>query len=144
MKKKWPSFETWDLDMDTDEGDAEMQRRWELYDREMKELIAKGGVHQDRDGWWIDDATGELIGPDPEIERPLTDQELSRMRPFAEVHPELAESIGRSRGRPKVDAPKKAVTLRLEPDTLARFEAAGSDWRRRMAEILDRAAHYEP
>jgi uncharacterized protein (DUF4415 family) len=138
-KKRWPSFETWDLDMDSDEGDAEMQRRWEVYDREMKVLIAKGGVHQDRDGWWVETATGELIGPDPEIERPLTDEELSHPMTLEEALPEIAESIRRSRGRPKVASPKAAVTLRLDPATVTRFEEKGEDWRRRMADILDKA-----
>jgi uncharacterized protein (DUF4415 family) len=115
-----------------------MQQRWEVYDREVKALIAKGGVHQDRDGWWVDDASGELIGPDPEIERPMTEDELATGRPFVEVFPELAPSIKRGRGRPKAPKPLEAVTLRVDPDTIARFEAAGPNWRRRMAEILDR------
>jgi hypothetical protein len=55
----------------TDEGGDELQRRWEKFDREMRAIIAAGGVHQDADGWWVDDATGELIGPDSSIERPL-------------------------------------------------------------------------
>jgi uncharacterized protein (DUF4415 family) len=137
-KKRWPSFETWDI-QDLPEFDQLMQSRWEAYDREMRALIAKGGVHQDSDGWWVDDASGELIGPDPEIERPLTDEELASAKPFAEVFPELAASIKRSRGRPKVEKPRAAVTLRLDPDTVAAFEASGPDWRRRMAEIIERA-----
>ena len=116
-----------------------MHRRWVIYDQQMKALIAKGGVHKDRDGWWVETSTGELIGPDPEIERPSTREELGKAKPFVEAHPELAASIRRGRGRPKIDAPKKAVTLRLDATTLTRFEAAGPDWRRRMADILDRA-----
>jgi len=76
-EKKWPSFVTWDLG-DSPEDDAEMTRRWEVYDREMKALIAAGGVHQDDDSWWVDTATGELIGPDPDIERPMTSEELAK------------------------------------------------------------------
>ena len=51
-KKRWPSFETWDI-QDLPEFDQLMQSRWEAYDREMRALIAKGGVHQDSDGWWV-------------------------------------------------------------------------------------------
>lgn len=76
--RKWPSFVTRDLG-DSVEDDAEMLRRWEAYNKEMRALIAAGGVHQDEDGWWVDDATGELIGPDPEDERPRTDEELKQM-----------------------------------------------------------------
>jgi uncharacterized protein (DUF4415 family) len=67
-----------------------------------------------------------------------TDAELAEATPFAEAFPGLMESIRRSRGRPRVEAPKAAVTLRLDPATIARFQAAGSDWRRRMANVLDK------
>jgi uncharacterized protein (DUF4415 family) len=139
MTNKWPEFATRDLG-DSDADAAEMDRRWREYDRQMKALIASGGVHQDEDGWWVDNATGEMIGPDPEMERPLTTEELARATPLKEVVPELYEKIQRSRGRPRLDNPKEAVTLRLDPETLARFKAAGKDWRAKMAEALDKAA----
>jgi uncharacterized protein (DUF4415 family) len=138
MTRKWPQFITKDL-MDTEEDAAEMQRRWDVYNREMKALIATGTVHQDEDGWWVDDATGELIGPDPEIERPLAAEDFARMRPMKEVLPDVYESIQRSRGRPPVEKPKEAVTLRIDPDTLKRFKAGGKDWRTKMAKALDAA-----
>lgn len=53
--------------------------------------------------------------------------------------PELYESIQRARGRPRVERPKEAVTLRIDPDTLARFKATGKNWRTKMAEVLDAA-----
>ena len=56
-----------------------------------------------------------------------------------EVLPDLYESIQRSRGRPKIEKPKEAVTLRVDPDTLARFKAGGKDWRTNMAKALDAA-----
>lgn len=139
MAEQWPQFVTKDLG-DSEEDFAEMQRRWTLYDREMKQLIAAGGVHQDEDGWWIDDATGELIGPDPAIERPLTDKELAQARPFEEVFPDLAESIRRGRGRPRLANAKQAVTLRLDPDVVERFKSEGDDWRARMARVLKDAS----
>jgi uncharacterized protein (DUF4415 family) len=140
MASKWPEFVTRDLDMTSDAGYDEMQRRWETYDREMRALIATGTVHQDEDWWWVDNATGELIGPDPEIERPRTDEELARFRPIEEVLPELAEAIRRSRGRPRLANAKQAVTLRLDPDVVERFKSAGDDWRSRMAQILKDAS----
>ena len=78
------------------------------------------------------------IAEDPDDWTP-TDEELANARPFAEVFPELMESIRRARGRPKLEAPKQAVTLRLDPTTLAKFKAAGDDWRTRMAKILEEA-----
>ncbi|MGB3445356.1 MAG: BrnA antitoxin family protein [Xanthobacteraceae bacterium] len=35
----------------------------------------------------------------------------------------------RSRGRPKVENPKEAVTLRLSPGTVEKFKATGDNWR---------------
>jgi len=136
MTSKWPAFVTKDLGPD---DDAEMMRRWESYDRDMKALIAKGGVHQDSEGWWYETATGELIGPDPEIERPWTDEEIANAKPLEAVLPDLAESIKRGRGRPKKEHAKEAVTLRLDPRTIERFKAQGDDWRARMAEVIDKA-----
>ena len=69
----------------------------------------------------------------------LTDDQLAQGRPFGEAHPELAASIKRSPGRPRLENAKEAVTLRLAPDTLRKFEALGPDWRARMAEVLDKA-----
>lgn len=134
---KWPSFVTKDLDPD---DDAELMRRWQAYDQDMKSIIAKGGVHQDDDGWWVETATGELIGPDPEIERPRAGHELEKAKPFVEIFPQLAESIRRSRGRPPKKHPKEAVTLRLDPRIVERFKKGGDDWRARMVEALEKAA----
>lgn len=78
------------------------------------------------------------IASDPDAPE-ATDEELAGARPFAEVFPEMAEAIRRGRGRPRIDAPKEAVTLRLDPDTLAKFKATGEDWRSKMSEILDNA-----
>jgi uncharacterized protein (DUF4415 family) len=135
MTNKWPQFITKDIAPD---DDAEMTRRWEAYNREMQAIIKAGGVHQDEDGWWVDDATGELIGPDPETERPLTEVELARAKPFKEVLPELYENIQRSRGRPKSDDPKQAFTLRLPRSVLERWQR-DPDWRTKMVETLKRA-----
>ena len=139
MGRTWPSFVTKDL-TDSPEDEEEMQRRGEVYDREMRALIVAGGVYQDEDGWWVDDAKGELIGPDPEIERPLTDDELVRARPFSEAMPELAAAIRRGRGpgrRPR----KETVTLRLDPDVVQAFKDDGPGWQSRINETLREAKH---
>ena len=137
---KWPSFVTKDLDPD---DDAEFMRRWRAYEREMKALIAQGGFHQDDDGWWIETATGELVGPDPEIERPLSDADWDNAKSLDETLPELAGAIKRSRGRPRVANPKQAVTLRVDPAVVEHFKAQGKQWRSDMAEALKKAAHLD-
>jgi uncharacterized protein (DUF4415 family) len=153
MARVWPSFVTRDLG-DSPEDDAEMLRRWERYNTEMQAIIAAGGVHQDADGWWIDDATGDLIGPDPELERPRTDEELAQARPFAEACPDLAASMLRERpelaevmertrkrlrGRPKLSNPRQQVSIRLDADLLAKLKASGPGWQRRVNDILRKA-----
>ena len=138
MAKRWPSFVTKDLG-DSAEDEAEMFRRWKLYDAQMKALVAAGGVHQDADGWWVDDKTGELIGPDPELERPLTDEQLAQAKPLAEVFPDLYESIKRARGRPSVVSPRRQISIRLDPDVIEKFKATGKGWQNRINEALKQA-----
>jgi uncharacterized protein (DUF4415 family) len=138
MSSKWPRFVTSDLG-NTDADAAEMYRRWQAYDLEMKALIAAGGVHQDDDGWWVDDATGALIGPDPEIERPLSDSDIANLRPLGEVLPGLSETIKRSRGRPPIENPKKQVTLRLDAEVVEKLRASGRGWQSRVNDVLKKA-----
>lgn len=80
----------------------------------------------------------KMIASDPDNPE-LTDAQIARARPFKDVFPDLHASIKRSRGRPKIENPKEAVTLRLSPDTIEKFKATGNDWRARMAKALERA-----
>lgn len=43
-------------------------------------------------------------------------------------------------GRPKADAPKKSVHLRLSPDVLEHFRSSGRGWQTRIDEALRKAA----
>jgi uncharacterized protein (DUF4415 family) len=67
-----------------------------------------------------------------------TEEDFKRARPFAEVFPELAESIRRSRGRPALDAPKKQITLRLDQDVIEKFRRTGPGWQGRINDALKR------
>ena len=78
------------------------------------------------------------IASDPDNPE-ATEEELLKARPFAEVFPEFAESIRRSRGRPIVEARKQQVSLRLDPDVIAKFKATGRGWQARVNEILKQA-----
>ncbi len=69
----------------------------------------------------------------------ITDEQIAEGKSFAEAFPDLMESIKRSRGRPRVAEPKQAVTLRLDQTTLSKFQAAGKDWRAKMARVLEKA-----
>jgi len=44
--------------------------------------------------------------------------------------------VRRGRGRPPLPAPKQAVTVRLEPELLARLRASGPGWQSRLNEAV--------
>lgn len=70
-----------------------------------------------------------------------TEDDFRKARPFAEVFPDLAESIRKSMaGRPKLERPKRAVSIRLDQDVIDHFKAAGDGWQSRMNEALRKAA----
>jgi uncharacterized protein (DUF4415 family) len=55
------------------------------------------------------------IAADPDNPE-VTEEQMAELRPFAEACPDLMAVIKRSRGRPKLDVPKEAVTLRVSPE----------------------------
>ncbi|WP_330167798.1 BrnA antitoxin family protein [Bartonella grahamii] len=75
---------------------------------------------------------------------PLTDEELARLKPAKDVLPpsffKYVTEERRKRGRPPVESPKQAVTLRLDPNVIASFKKQGKDWRTRMGEVLKKAS----
>jgi uncharacterized protein (DUF4415 family) len=131
--RNWPAFVTSDLG-DSAADAAEMERRWTVYRDEMAALIAAGGVHQDKDGWWVDDASGELIGPDPEMEKPWTEEMFAHARPFTEVFPAMAERSAHT--RPPEGPRKVMTTIRLSPDVVAYFKQTGAGWQARVDQAL--------
>lgn len=50
-----------------------------------------------------------------------------------------AQPVKRRPGRPPVEHPKQAVSLRLEPEVLEKFRATGPGWQRRMNDVLKAA-----
>lgn len=70
----------------------------------------------------------------------LTEEDLAKARPFAEVLPALAEKM-RGVGRPRSDNPKLPVSLRLDRDVIEAFKKDGPGWQSRMNAALRAAAH---
>lgn len=73
-----------------------------------------------------------------------TQQTFAGARPAREVLPELfgaatADKMLKPRGRPKSGNARTSISLRLPPETLARWKATGPGWQTRMAEVLRRA-----
>lgn len=84
------------------------------------------------------------------IENPeWTKATFAKARPAAEVLPEIfgasaAKKMLKPRGRPKTGTARTAISIRLPPETLARWKATGAGWQTRMAEVLDKAVSGEP
>jgi uncharacterized protein (DUF4415 family) len=56
----------------------------------------------------------------------------------------LEEIAKRTAGRPRQDVHKQPVTLRMDPDALARWRASGKGWQTRAAQALAAAAPGSP
>jgi hypothetical protein len=82
---------------------------------------------RDRDGWLLDPKTGALIGPDPAIERELTDEELTRVKPRT--------------GRPPLPAERRRtqISMRFAPETIAALRALGPGFNAFAEEAIKRA-----
>ncbi len=78
----------------------------------------------------------------PEGQYPITtDAQLAQAKPFTEAFPALAEKMRKSAaGRQKLENPKVAVSLRLDPEVVARFKADSPGWQTRINEALRHAA----
>lgn len=81
---------------------------------------------RDRDGWLVNAKTGALIGPDPDIERELTDAELEQTRPLG--RPRLPEGERREQ-----------ITLRWSRATIDALKARGPGYTNFAEEAVKRA-----
>jgi uncharacterized protein (DUF4415 family) len=73
-----------------------------------------------------------------------TKETFARARKARDVLPEIfgkatATGMLKRRGRPKSGKARTSISLRLPPDTLARWKATGPGWQTRMAEALRKA-----
>jgi uncharacterized protein (DUF4415 family) len=71
--------------------------------------------------------------------------DFRRARPAAEVLPGLigkqaSARLLKPRGRPKSPDAKVSISLRIPPETLARWKASGPGWQTRMAAALTRSS----
>ncbi|MCB1466339.1 BrnA antitoxin family protein [uncultured Paracoccus sp.] len=71
-----------------------------------------------------------------------TDEDFAKAKPFSEVFPDVAEKI--RRGRPPLDNPKVAVSIRLDQDVVDAFKKDGPGWQSRVNAALREAAHLLP
>jgi uncharacterized protein (DUF4415 family) len=50
----------------------------------------------------------------------------------------LARGVPGKGGRPRVDHPRKLISIRLPEDVIARWRASGPGWQTRMAKVIER------
>jgi uncharacterized protein (DUF4415 family) len=81
-----------------------------------------------------------MIASDPDAPE-ATDEDLAQAKPFEAVFPALADAMRKNLGgRPKAENPKVAVSLRLDPDVIAKFKERGPGWQSEMNRALREAA----
>jgi len=68
----------------------------------------------------------------------LSAEDFARAKPVAEAMPGLIEAAKRARGRPRLQAPKQQVSIRLSADVLAAYKAMGPGWQTEVNEVLAR------
>lgn len=105
------------------------QAAWRTANRQAREALA--AITPEEDAAITADA---LKDPD---NLPLTDELLARMRPVAEVAPELI-AMARRRGErgPQKAPTKKLVSIRLSPGVIDHFRAEGEGWQTRIDDVL--------
>ncbi len=87
-----------------------------------------------------EDQIKRMIASDPDAPE-ATDAQLAQAKPFAEVFPALADALRKNAGgRPRLENPKVAVSLRLDREVVEQFKATGSGWQTRMNSALRQAA----
>ena len=89
-----------------------------------------------------DERINRGIATDPDMPE-WTAEDFARAKPASEVLPRglYEAAVKRRRGQrgPQKGPVKKAITLRIDPDILARYKAMGPGWQSRMNEALRRS-----
>jgi len=71
----------------------------------------------------------------------LTAELLAKAKPARDALPPAVQAaFKRPPGRPRVDAPRQVVSIRMDPKVLDYFKRTGPGWQSRMHDVLAREA----
>ena len=82
------------------------------------------------------------ILPDDDIPE-MTAADFAAAKSLKGDRPDVVEAMKRGRGRPKIENPKRRVSLRRDPKIVAAYRATGEGGQSRINEILARALSRE-
>jgi len=76
--------------------------------------------------------------------RELTKAEMRALKPIQEADPEMAKAMiamkaKRGRGRPKLQAPREMLSLRLKSKIVAEIKSGGKGYNTRIERLLEKA-----
>lgn len=80
----------------------------------------------------------KVIDPD---NPPLTDEQLLSLRPIGEKEKAFWR---KTLGRPPLDSPKQAISVRLDQDVIEHFKKKGPGWQSRINAALRKQARLKP
>ncbi|MGD9967417.1 MAG: BrnA antitoxin family protein [Hyphomonadaceae bacterium] len=72
---------------------------------------------------------------------PLTDEQLKRLRPVSEKEKAFWR---KALGRPPLESPKQAISIRLDQDIVAHYKKSGPGWQSRINAALRKQAKLKP
>jgi uncharacterized protein (DUF4415 family) len=107
-------------------------KKWDAARRKARRSLAQISDEEDAE-------ITRAAAADPD--NPILDERMfARMRPAAEVAPEIVRRARGQRGPQKSKPVKKLISLRLDPDVVRHFRRAGRGWQSRINQALRKVA----
>jgi uncharacterized protein (DUF4415 family) len=107
-------------------------RKWDLARRKAQRSLAQ--ISDEEDAALTRAAAADRDNPT------IDERMFARMRPAAEVAPEIVRRARGQRGPQKSKPVKTLVSLRLDPDVIRHFRRGGPGWQSRINQALRKVA----
>jgi uncharacterized protein (DUF4415 family) len=107
-------------------------KKWDAARRKVRRSLAQISDEEDA-------ALTRAAAADPD-NPPIDERMFARMRPAAEIAPEIVRRARGQRGPQKSNPVKTLVSLRLDPDVIKHFRRSGPRWQSRINQALRKAA----